>query len=54
MPIDHLGHQYDALLRRHVRQAEQSSVWDVMHKNQLPKIGINCNQYPFFRVCEFQ
>ena len=54
MAIDHLSRQCEALLDRHIRQADQSSVWDVMQINQLPEVRIYCDQNAIFRVCKFQ
>ena len=54
MAIDHPGRQCEALLRRHVWQAEQSGVWDVMQINQLPEVRIYCDQNSIFRVCKLQ
>ena len=54
MAIDHLSRQCEALLDRHIRQADQSSVWDVMQINQLPEVRIYCDQNSIFRVCKLQ
>ena len=54
MAIDHLCRQCEALLRRHVRQADQSSVSNVMQVNQLSEVRIYCDQNSIFRVCKLQ
>ena len=54
MAIDHFGRQCEALVRRHVWQADQPSVRDVMQINQLPEVRIYCDQNSIFRVCKLQ
>ena len=54
MSCDDLGHQLDALLRRHIRQANQSCVRNVMQIDQLPEVRINRSQDSVFGLCKFQ
>src|SRR5262249_20678605 len=44
MPIEHLGHQGNALLRWHVREAHQPRVRYFLHVHEFPEVGINCHQ----------
>ncbi|MDE2992391.1 MAG: hypothetical protein OXU67_00760 [Chloroflexota bacterium] len=44
MSPDDLGHQFNALRRRHIRKADQPRMRNVMQINQLPEVRVNRNQ----------
>ena len=54
MPFDYFGDQCYALLGWHVRQPNESGVCDIVQVDQLPKVGVYCNQDPVRRFCQFQ
>ena len=54
MSIDHCGQQRDTLLRRYVRETNQSSMCAVMQIYQLPKVGIDRYHDSVLRFCQFQ
>ena len=46
MSLEHFGHQGNALIRRHVRQANQSGMGRGMHVDERCKVSIECHQNP--------
>ena len=48
MSLKHFGHQGNALLRRHVRQANQSGMRRGMHVDERCEVSIECHQNSVF------
>lgn len=49
MPLKHLGHEGNALRRRHVREAHQAHMRSVPHIDKFSEVGINRHQNSAFR-----
>ena len=54
MVTDDLGEESDTLLRRDIRQAHQSSGWDLIEIDELAEVSVDGNQNPALRLGEFQ
>ena len=48
MSLEDLGHQGNAAIRRHVRQAYQPRMGRVTHKDERREVRIECHQDPVF------
>ncbi len=51
---DDLGEEADTLLRRDVRQAHQSSGWDLIEIDEFAKVSVDGHHNPALRLGEFQ
>ena len=54
MVTDDLGEESDTLLRRDIRQAHQSSGWDLIEIDELAEVGVDGNQNPALGLGELQ
>ena len=54
MAFDQLGHQCNTLIRRNVREADESRMRDIVQKDELPEIGVDGYQNPVFGIRTFE
>ena len=53
MAFDQLGHQCNTPLRGNIWEADQSRMRDIVHKDELPEIGVDGHQNPVFGIRTF-
>lgn len=54
MMADHSLHEGNAVLHRHIRQANKTSVGTVVAVNQLAEVFVHRDEHPVFGVCPLE
>ena len=54
MTVEQFCHQSNTLRRRHVREANQSSMWNIVQVYEFTKVGVDGDQHPHFGLGQLQ
>lgn len=54
MPLDKLGHQRNAALRRHVGEAYQARMSNIVQIDELPEVGVDDDKHPALGIRTFE